>query len=264
MDKIGLVFSGEGGRSAYHIGVWKAIIEWDMVNDISTVLGTSTGILNALLFAAEDYDAARNIWLNLKSRDVMKLDSNLVIKKFPSEVHKKYNSTIVFLESSVKDLINNYVNTDALRKSRINVYACAYNKTKACIDYFHLNNLSRNEIIEIVLASMALPGVQSDNYIDNCLYYDSGVKSDIYLKPFADDNNIKDSVIVCHCNEVLKVASEFDNFNIIEIAPHDNELFNDNLNFSPVSMTKRIKKGYNDATRMFDLVYRGMEGDLFY
>jgi hypothetical protein len=111
---------------------------------------------------------------------------------------------------------------------------------------------------------MSLPGVQSAHYINNCLYYDSGVKSDIFLKPFADDSNINDTVIVCHCNETLRVASEFDNFNIVEVAPHDNELFIDTFTFSPVNITKRMKKGYNDATRMFDLVYRGMESDLFY
>lgn len=256
MNKIGLVLSGEGGKSTYHLGIWKAIKEWDMVNDISAVAGTSTGILNAIMFALDDYETAKNIWLSIKPRDVMKLDSNLIIKRFPSELYKKYTSTNVFLESSIRDTLNYYLNADALRRSKKNVYACVYNKTKNCSDYFLLNNLSKSEIVEIVIAGMSLPGVQADHYINKCVCYDCGIKPDISLKSFSENNPEIDSVIICHCNEALQVSSEYDN--IIEISPHDNDLFNDNLNFSSNGTTKRIRKGYNDAMRMFDLVFRGM------
>ena len=61
---IALVLSGGGAKGAYQIGVWKALDEYHVSERISVVSGTSVGSLNAALFAAGDYEAARNLWNN--------------------------------------------------------------------------------------------------------------------------------------------------------------------------------------------------------
>ncbi|MCM1381075.1 MAG: patatin-like phospholipase family protein [Muribaculaceae bacterium] len=62
MGKIGLVFGGGGSRGAYQIGMWKAMKDLGIDEDINMVSGTSVGALNAVLFALGDYQSAFNIW----------------------------------------------------------------------------------------------------------------------------------------------------------------------------------------------------------
>ena len=51
MSKTGIVFSGGGGKGAYAIGVWKALREFGMDQNIQAVAGTSVGSLNGALFS---------------------------------------------------------------------------------------------------------------------------------------------------------------------------------------------------------------------
>ena len=40
MSKLGLVFSGGGGKGAYEIGVWKALREYGVEGNVQAVAGT--------------------------------------------------------------------------------------------------------------------------------------------------------------------------------------------------------------------------------
>lgn len=44
----------EGGKGAYQIGVWKALRELNIENQIVAIAGTSVGALNAALFYQGD------------------------------------------------------------------------------------------------------------------------------------------------------------------------------------------------------------------
>ena len=50
MNKLGLVFSGGGGKGGYQIGVWKYLHEIGLDQYVTAVSGTSVGALNAMLF----------------------------------------------------------------------------------------------------------------------------------------------------------------------------------------------------------------------
>ena len=39
-DKIGLVLAGGGGKGAYHIGVWRALRQYGIDKNISSISGT--------------------------------------------------------------------------------------------------------------------------------------------------------------------------------------------------------------------------------
>jgi len=71
---LGLVLAGGGGKGAYQIGVWKALAEYEVVQNISAVSGTSVGALNAALFLQGDIDIAEKIWLNLSYDRMLKLE----------------------------------------------------------------------------------------------------------------------------------------------------------------------------------------------
>ena len=64
-SQIGLVLSGGGAKGAYEVGVWEALKESHVADDICAISGTSIGAINAALFASvPNTDAIRSVWLD--------------------------------------------------------------------------------------------------------------------------------------------------------------------------------------------------------
>ena len=59
---LGLVLSGGGGKGAYQIGAWRALIELGWDSRIQAVSGASVGALNAALIGCTDYTQAEALW----------------------------------------------------------------------------------------------------------------------------------------------------------------------------------------------------------
>ena len=66
-----LVLAGGGARGSYQVGVWRALMELDWHPQIIT--GTSVGGLNGAMFVLDLYETARDMWLTIRSQDVMEL-----------------------------------------------------------------------------------------------------------------------------------------------------------------------------------------------
>ena len=66
-----LVLAGGGARGSYQVGVWRALMELDWHPQIIT--GTSVGSLNGAMFVLDQYETARDMWLAIRSKDVMEL-----------------------------------------------------------------------------------------------------------------------------------------------------------------------------------------------
>ena len=75
-----LVFAGGGGKGAYEIGVWKAMHELGLEEEFTSVIGTSVGALNALLFGQEDYVVAEKIWRELHPGKILVPNASLGAK----------------------------------------------------------------------------------------------------------------------------------------------------------------------------------------
>ena len=70
--KIGIVFSGGGGKGSYEIGAWKAIAEAGIKPD--AVSGTSVGALNGDLLLQGDLALAEKMWRNIEAKNVLSLE----------------------------------------------------------------------------------------------------------------------------------------------------------------------------------------------
>ncbi len=66
-----LVLAGGGARGSYQVGVWRALMELGWHPQIIT--GTSVGSLNGAMFVLDQYETARDMWLAIRSKDVMEL-----------------------------------------------------------------------------------------------------------------------------------------------------------------------------------------------
>ena len=64
MEKIGIVFAGGNGNSAYQFGAWKALRSYELESSVRVVSGTSFGALNAVMFASDGYEKAEAMWQN--------------------------------------------------------------------------------------------------------------------------------------------------------------------------------------------------------
>ena len=72
MGKLAIVLAGGGSRGAYQIGVWKALREMGIEYHIVT--GASVGALNGAMMVQGDYEAAREMWETIHTKDIVDFD----------------------------------------------------------------------------------------------------------------------------------------------------------------------------------------------
>ena len=60
-ENFGLVLSGGGAKGAYEVGVWKALDDYGITDEIKVISGSSVGALNAALFTCTDSKTAEKL-----------------------------------------------------------------------------------------------------------------------------------------------------------------------------------------------------------
>ena len=111
-----LVLAGGGARGSYQVGVWRALMELDWHPQIIT--GTSVGGLNGAMFVLDRYETARDMWLTIRSRDVMELPEEnadlSALHQFLRRVVKAGGMDVTPLE----EIVERVLDEDALRRAR--------------------------------------------------------------------------------------------------------------------------------------------------
>ena len=112
-----LVLAGGGARGSYQVGVWRALMELDWHPQIIT--GTSVGGLNGAMFVLDLYETARDMWLTIRSRDVMELPEEnadlSALHQFLRRVVKEGGMDVTPLE----EIVERVLDEDALRARQI-------------------------------------------------------------------------------------------------------------------------------------------------
>lgn len=265
MNNIGLVLAGGGGKGAYQIGVWKAMIEFGVDKNIKAVSGTSVGALNAALFVQGNYEVAERIYLDISTDQILTLD----IVKMLSRLHigssvplniLKYiysgKTEGIFSRNGMLEIINNQINIDYISNSNVEFFStcCLLPVYKAT--YFKINNCSHDRIKRILLASSALPIVFDSVEIDGNQYLDGGIVDNIPIKPLYDSGY--STIIVVHLDRKTIIDKKlYPELNLIEIVPRNNQgdLINGTLDFSREGSRRRINQGYEDAFRILKPLY---------
>ena len=84
MSKLGIVFSGGGGKGAYAVGVWKALREFGLTQGVQAVAGTSVGGLNGALFIHGDIGLAERLWLDISTDKILQFNIEQLAEKIAS------------------------------------------------------------------------------------------------------------------------------------------------------------------------------------
>lgn len=270
--RIGLVLAGGGAKGAYEVGVYKALRELELVDNIKVISGTSIGAINGLFFSMDNPKVIGSSWRNLSySRFILNQEStkerklDLLIDKIKSINSDSsifdqvsLNDIGLLSQSGIKDFIEEYIDMDVIRNSDKELYACAYNVDKERPEYFKLNDCTEEEIKDRVLASSAIPHMFKPIIIDGMRYSDGGIHSPLYSKNNIDNVPIEplrnyecDIIIVVYLSYKNKVNKEgFEGTKIIEIYPSASlEIINGigSLNLRKNTIEGNIELGYRDA-----------------
>lgn len=282
MKKLGLVFAGGGGKGAYEIGVWKALKEFGVDQNISVVSGTSVGGLNAALFMVGSYDVAEDIWLNIKNDQILKknpasLTKAVLLSGLLSISPVLLNAFIpvllsdgIFSREGLLEIIEAKLNLNDVSNSAISGYVscCPLDNFLTEVQYIKLNDLAPEFIQKYLLATSALPGIFPLEKIGDSYYMDGGVRGivsgnsckegfdNVPIGPLLSESC--DYAIVVHLSAASIIHKErFSNLEILEIFPSQSlgGVFDGTFDFSAAGARKRLEMGYEDTVKILKPFY---------
>ena len=266
--KLGLVLAGGGGKGSYQIGVWKYLNEIGLTDKIEVISGTSVGGLNAALMAQGDYANAEKIWMTKIEDSIVSSDEF----KIPDN-----NTDGFFDREKLKSIMKNDVDLKAVANCKKKIYATcieAADPISALADLeettrttFLLNKKDSSSIINILMATSAIPGIFPSVYYNGKYFIDGGTpcsaSDNIPVTPLYEEN-CTDAIVIClsrNAEEVKEANYPKDKYgypkghkkiNQITIIPSMDlgDIFSGTLNFTPESVMNNIELGYNDAKRL--------------
>ena len=164
-NKIGLVLGGGGAKGAYQVGVLKALKEYKLLKHVDCISATSIGALNSMKVLEKDIDGAIEIWQNV--------NKDMAMSK--SSFATKLKTKSIFSRDGFKQLANEKIDLDKASKSKIKCYVVATpltKKVKNAPTEFLVNGKSKEDILNYLLASSALPFIFEPVVIDGIKYMD--------------------------------------------------------------------------------------------
>lgn len=279
MIKFGIVFSGGGGKGAYEIGVWKALTETNLAEKVEAVAGTSVGALNAALFMAADVEVAEKLWTNLDSSDVLQVKPLEWIRHLPrgietpSALLKPIDMLAdyfgAFSRQRLREIAANTIDSQKLSSSDKDFYVCALQHPGAGSSNFlsiqkKMNGLSKNEMINWLMASSAIPVIFPPEKIGDYYYSDGGIDFLSVLgmpsNNFPWEKLVSESgcthIICVHLDRTEILVNEqkkYPSAKFINIVPQDPFKWGAfaGLNFDHQVLIDSIARGYEDGKRIF-------------
>ena len=276
MSKLGIVFSGGGGKGAYEVGAWKALHEFGLDKNVEAVAGTSVGGLNGALFVQGDVAAAEKLWRGISKDQIMSLNKDNLARKAASYTSILFTPSLaaravlaitglsqsqgLFNQSGLKHLIETSGACDDVSRSQIPFHVCALNSSSRKLEYPDLTDKTPTSIVQWLLASAAIPIVFDGIDIDGTTYFDGGVLPGEY-----SDNTPYKVLIEQHkCTHIINLYLERDPqlsqtekqypnvrfWNIVPTREFDGLIAP--LNFTPENAGKLIDEGYEDVKRILE------------
>lgn len=258
--KVGLVLSGGGGKGAYELGVWKALVELNLDKYIEVISGTSIGAFNAALFAQGDMDNAQALWdevtmeklVPMTKMDLLKKGVALAIGVKSINFIKKHMSDKLENGDIPKDgayeVVNKFIDINKVKESGKICYAACTELPECKVKYFKINDYDEEVGREIIMASASLPLIYDSSEVEGKKYLDGGIVDNTPIQPVYGEGC--DIIIVVHLSkEEMVDRSLYPNSEIIEIIPKslDDSMINGTLNLDIDAKRLRTKQGYEDA-----------------
>ncbi|WP_025642500.1 patatin-like phospholipase family protein [Schnuerera ultunensis] len=261
----GLVLEGGGAKGAYHIGVYKALIEEGI--EVKGIAGTSVGALNGAMIAQSDFQRAYEIWHDISYSKIINASEEEVKRIKSGRLSKEDISLLVdnirgfFVDKGLditplKNLLLELIDEEKIRNSGKDFGIVTVSLTDLKPLEIYIEDIPSGQLVEYLLASAYLPVFKSER-IDGKRYIDGGIYNNLPVN-LLKDKGYKDLIIVrTHAPGIVKKMN-FDGLNIITISPKDN--LGRVLDFDTETARYNIKLGYYDGLKAL----RGLKGHHYY
>lgn len=260
----GLVLEGGGAKGAYHMGVYKAILEEDI--EIRAVAGTSIGAINGAMIVQGDYELGLELWNKISYNYIIQTNEDEINDIINSKLNledlkyivKKLRTLIYdrgFDIGPLKDMLKKYIDEDKIRKSPMEFGVVTVNLTDLTPLEVFVEDIPKGKIADFLLASSYLPIFRLER-LEGKIYLDGGFYDNLPYK-LLQRKGYKDLILVrTHAKGIIRKPPKDDNMIIISPSRDigrayicDSEKARENINM-----------GYYDALKIF----RGLKGELFY
>ena len=245
MPQKALVLAGGGARGSYQVGVWRALMELDWHPQIIT--GTSVGSLNGAMFVLDLYETARDMWLTIRSKDVMELpEDNADLSALHSFLRRVVKAGGMDV-SPLEEIVERVLDEDALRKAEIRFGLVTVEQRGLKPRELPLEQIPEGRVKDYLMASAAcFPALQARD-IDGVKFLDGGY-SDNMPTGLAKDMGAEELV----CVDLEGVGITRPNLTGLPTTMVRSywEL-GDILHFDPDTARRNIALGYHDTLRAF-------------
>lgn len=261
----GLVLEGGGARGAYHIGVYKAILEEGI--EISGITGTSIGALNGAMIVQGDYEKCYELWQNL-SYSMLINDTEYEIEKLKGLKFEKEDLLILanHLKTLISDrgldikpfkrMLDTYIDEEKVRDSPMDFGIVTVNLTDLKSIEIFKEDIPQGEIKDYLLASSYLPVFKTEK-LGGKRYLDGGFFDNLPFR-MLKKKGYKDLIIVrTHAKGFIRKVN-VDQVNAIIVSPSED--IGRTLTLDSTQARKNLELGYYDGLRAF----RQLKGYRYY
>ncbi|MBN2253656.1 MAG: patatin-like phospholipase family protein, partial [Kosmotogaceae bacterium] len=185
---IAVVFSGGGGRGAYEVGVYGALL--DLGFDIEAIYGSSVGAINAAGLISGGFEAARDMWFSIDYLELMNasphlyelMQGNLLsldTMELASAMRTLTSENGVDIEP-MRIKMKEMIVEDRVRASNIELGIVLYSLTSMRPYAMYKDLIPEGKLVDFVLASANFPAFTREE-INGEVFIDGGVYSNFPL-----------------------------------------------------------------------------------
>ena len=240
-----LVLAGGGARGSYQVGVWRALMELDWHPQIIT--GTSVGSLNGAMFVLDLYEVARDMWLTIRSKDVMELPEEnadlSALHSFLRSVVKAGGMDV----SPLEEIVERVLDEDALRASPIRFGLVTVEKRGLKPRELPLEEIPKGKVKDYLLASAACFPALRAKQIDGVQFLDGGYRDNM---PTGLAQKMGAEELVCVDLEGVGITLP-NRTGLPTTMVRSYWELGDILHFDPDTARRNIELGYYDTLRAF-------------
>ena len=244
-NRRGLVLAGGGARGSYQIGVWRALEELGWRAGIVT--GTSVGCLNGALYVLGQYEMARDMWLSIRSSDVMALPAPGSGLGALGEAVRQFMAEGGLDVSPLEQIVSRVLDEQELRASSIRFGLVTVEKKGLKPRELSLEEIPQGKLRDYLLASSACFPALRPRTIDGVEYLDGGYADNM---PAGLAARLGAEELVCVDLEGLGITKP-NRTGLPTTLIRSHWELGDILRFDPAVARRNMAIGYFDTMRAF-------------
>lgn len=239
-----LVLSGGGLKGSYQIGVYHALRKLNYNFDIIT--GSSIGAINGAIIASNEYKKAIKLWKKVKIDFLFteKVNEDLIVLEYLKNIIKNKGMDV----SALQNNIEKYLNKDKFFKSKIKYGLVTVNKKTKKPKYMTKEELTKENLVDYLMASSCFYPVFQSKKIENDEYLDGGYRDympvDFAIELGADD-------IIAVDLEAVGIRKKIEGKAKIKYITPNNYIGIEMI-VNNKQVRKNLKYGYNDTMKAFN------------